>query len=194
MPKSRKKYWVCVVLTCLVSVSALGGFAWLVLLPQRRHIDELENTVLTKQEAFEGLRLASSENWREATESQLTAMRGTLDDFVADFSDSSHFSFVVSEIARQEQVGSLSSRPLLLGRSVASTEDKGLLEEQRLRLTFGCGFEQFVRTLNALERHKPIVFVDQFIVEADKNEEGKLKVEMEVAVIVKRSVQKQDEG
>jgi len=51
-----------------------------------------------------------------------------------------------------------------------------------------------VELLNRLERHRPVVFVDQFIVESDERGVGKLEAEMELAVIVKRAGEQQDAG
>jgi len=113
MKKTRRNYWLGVGVTWVAFALILGVFTWLAVFPQRERIAEVERSALAGREQFETLSLASSDGWREERESELSELRERVNDFVAEFSDSSHFSFVVSEMARSSQVESLSSKPVV---------------------------------------------------------------------------------
>jgi hypothetical protein len=99
--------------------------------------------------------------------------------------DTANLIFAISQIANAKRVSEFRIGPKKqhLGSKLSNCEYIG---ENCIGISFSSGFNQFATLLNALERHQPVVFVDGFeITRSDQGKSGH-KVDMDLAVFVKR--------
>ena len=106
-------------------------------------------------------------------------------DFVVDFEDSANLIFDISQIATEKKVDSFSIKGQEDRRGSTGLDLKHL-REHRIDINFAGGFNQFATFLNALERHRPVIFVDKFEITRSRQENSGHKVNMDLVVLVKK--------
>ena len=168
---------VCLVLFVLAYVFVLG--------PQKSNRKRLESTLTEKKQQYEMAQDATQKETQIRLNEQIKNLQKTLQNFVLDHEDSANLTFDIGRIANEEKVASF---------SIKNKDKKGLSEipdcnsigENHIDISFIAGFDQFATFVNALERHQPIIFVDEFtIVRAGKGSEEH-KVKMNLAVLVSK--------
>jgi hypothetical protein len=106
-----------------------------------------------------------------------------LKNFVVDWEDSTNLTFYVSEIAGDKEVASFSINRRE-DRLKSEMPDCRHICEEYMSVRFNAEFNQFFALLNALERHRPVVFVDDFTITRSKSGDSYHPVNMELAVFV----------
>jgi len=91
--------------------------------------------------------------------------------------------FDISQIANEKKLDSFSIKGK--DTSEKSTDFK-YLSENRIDVSFAAAFNQFATFLNALERHWPVIFVDSFKITRSRRAEPDHKVNMNLAVFVRK--------
>lgn len=134
-----------------------------VLVPQKNHEKQTESRLAEKKQAYRFILNAAQNETKLKLAEQIEHLRNRLDDFVIDFEDSANLTFDISQIANEKKLGMFSSR---------SKDDSGesalpdceYLHEHHIDVSFTAGFNQFATFLNALERHRPFIFIDRFTI------------------------------
>ena len=109
-------------------------------------------------------------------------------DFALDFEDSANLVFDIGQIAGEKKIDSFSikTKNNKDNRGRSAMPDYKYLCENHMDVSFTGNFNQFAAFLNALERHRPVVFVDTFnITRSEKNDSGN-EVNMNLAVFVRK--------
>jgi len=187
--KTHRKYlttagiiWAgCLVVFLLVYVLILG--------PQKNYNKRLERELAEKKQVYELAVRATQKETKIRLNEQIEALQSRLGDFVIDFENSANLTFDISKIASEKKLDSF---------SIKNKDNKGLVAipdcsyicESQINISFTGGFNQFATFLNALERHRPVIFVDKFTINRPQNGTG-YKVTLNVAAIVKKQ---QSEG
>jgi Tfp pilus assembly protein PilO len=167
----------CLILFVLVYIFVLG--------PQNRARKELESKFNEKKQTYEFAQNAAREETRNKLLEQIKDLRNDLDVFVTDFKNSANLIFDISRIAKEKNVASLNVENEKSG--AASNEDLAKnISENRINISFIAGFSQFAAFLNALERHQPILFVNEFKLIRSNQNESAYQVEMDVAALIKK--------
>jgi hypothetical protein len=143
----------CLVLFVLAYVFILG--------PQKSNRKRLESTLTEKKQQYEMAQEATQENTQIKLNEQIENLKNTLQNFVLDHEDSANLTFDIGRIANEEKVASF---------SIKNKDKKGLSEipdcnsigENHIDISFISGFDQFATFVNALERHQPVLFVNEF--------------------------------
>lgn len=157
----------------------------LVLSPQRKTREQVEQRLAEKRQICESAQKASQEESILKIKEQIEHLRDGLKDFAVDFEDSANLTFDISQIANAKEVSSfrIKTRESRKGSSMANCN---YICENRIDVSFIGNFNQFATFLNSLERHRPVVFVDKFtIIRSDRDDSGH-KVSMDLAVFVRK--------
>ena len=167
----------CLVLFVLIYI--------LVLRPQNRDRKRLENEFVEKKQTYEFAQNAAREETQNRLIEQIRDLRNDLDVFITDFRDSANLIFDISRIAREKNVASLNVENEKA--NAASNEDLAKnISENRINISFTAGFNQFAAFLNALERHQPVLFVNEFKLIRSNQNESAYQVQMDVAALIKK--------
>jgi len=157
----------------------------LVLGPQKNYEKSIENKLTEKKQVYESaVRAAQKETKIQLTE-QIERLQSRLQDFVTDFEDSANLTFDISQIANEKKVASFSIKTKD-SRGLSAIPDCSYICENQIEISFTGGFNQFATFLNALERHRPVLFVDKFTITSSGQDDSGYQVSLNVAAVVKK--------
>ncbi|MBW8040113.1 MAG: type 4a pilus biogenesis protein PilO [Planctomycetes bacterium] len=181
--KTYRKYFMIVGLTwagCLI----LFVCAYMVAIgPQQKRKEQVENQLVETKRLYDSAMNADQEETKVRANEEIETLRNKLKDFVVDFEESANLTFDISQIASEKKVDSFSIKNQEKTRLSAGNDLK-YLQENHINLSFVGDFNQFATFLNALERHKPVFFVDNFRIIRSQQNDSKHKVNMNLAVFV----------
>jgi hypothetical protein len=167
---------------CLMLFAVAYG---MVLRPQRIAEKRLEKKLTEKKQLYESAQRASQQATQTRLNEQIKQLRDRLHDFVIDFEDSANLTFDVGQIANEEKVASFSVK----GKekhTTSATPDCNCIHENHMDISFISGFYQFATFVNALERHKPVLFVNEFTLTRSNQNNSVYEATLDVAALVKK--------
>jgi len=176
--KTTALIWTgCFVLFFLVYVSVLS--------PQKETKKQIEKQLVEKKQMYDSALKAAQEKTKILLKEQIENLRNSLKDFVIGFEDSANLILDISRIANEKKVGSFSIKGEDAPRGSEIPNCK-YISENCININFTADFNQFATLLNTLERHRPVVFVDEFkIIRSEQDDSGHL-VDMDLAVFVRK--------
>ena len=155
----------------------------LVLVPQKDYIEHIENKLTEQKQVFESAQRAAREETRVQASEHIERLQSRLKDFVIDFEDSANLTFDISQIANDEKVSSFSIKTKD-SRGLSTLPDCSYICENHIEISFTGGFKQFATFLNALERHRPVLFIDKFTITHSRLEDAGYRVGLDVTFLV----------
>lgn len=185
IPKALKKnlkmsavIWAaCLVLFVLFYILVLG--------PQNRTRERLESEYNESKQTYDFAQNAAREETKNRLLEQIESLRNDLGVFATDIEDSAGLIFDISRIAREKNVSSLNVEKAKDVR--ASDEDLAKnISESNINISFVAGFSEFAAFLNALERHKPVLFVNEFELVQSNQNNSVYQVDIDVAALIKK--------
>ncbi len=183
--KTHKKYLVtsgiiwaaCFAVFLLAYIVVLG--------PQRNYEKSIENKLTAKKQVYESALRAARKETKIRLNEQIERLQSRLEDFVIDFEDSANLTFDISQIANEKKVASFSIKSKD-GRGPSTISEAKYIRENHIVISFIGGFNQFATFLNALERHRPVLFVDKFSITRSGMNDSGYQVSLNVAAFVKK--------
>ncbi len=183
--KTHKKYlttsgviWAaCFVVFLLAYIVVLG--------PQKNHEKRIENKLTERKQVYESALRAAQKETKIRLNEQIERLQSKLEDFVIDFENSANLTFDISQIANEKKVASFSIKSKD-GRGPSTKSEAKYISENHIVISFIGGFNQFATFLNALERHRPVLFVDKFSITRSGRDDSGYQVSLNVAAFVKK--------
>lgn len=157
----------------------------MVLRPQHVNQKRLDEALAEKQQLYESARRAAEEATRAQLNEQIQQLRDRLHDFVIDFEDSANLTFDIGQIANEKKVTAFSVKGKEK-RMTLAVPDCNAISENHIDVSFVSGFYQFATFVNALERHKPVLFVNEFTIARSNQNNAAYEVTLDVAAFVKK--------
>jgi Tfp pilus assembly protein PilO len=153
-------------------------FAYMLLLSPQNKTKHRQQAQLDKvREQYDLALLASNPEHKADQLKQIESLKNQVGDYVIYFENSSNLTFDISQLAGQLRISALSSKT----KTEQPVEKCNHISENQIYISFNGTFSQFLNLLNLLERHRPVVFVDNFSVERS---ELSNEFSMELAVFV----------
>ena len=161
-------------------------FAYIVVLgPQRNYEKNIENKLTKRKQVYESALRAARKETKIRLNEQIERLQSRLEDFVIDFEDSANLTFDISQIANEKKVASFSIKSKD-SRGPSTISETKYISENHLVISFIGDFNQFATFLNALERHRPVLFVDKFAITRSGQDDSGYQVSLSVAAVVKK--------
>jgi len=185
MKFSYRKYLKTVALIWGTSLGLSVLIYILVLAPQVAKKKHLEQQFAQKKQLYDSALQAARQSTKTLLKNDVDNLNKKLKDFVIDFEDSANLTFDISQIANQKNISSL----VIEGKQdTANTElpNCDSILENQINISFTAGFNQFAVLLNALERHKPVIFVDGFSITRSDQGTNNHPVNMILSVFVRK--------
>lgn len=157
----------------------------MVLRPQHINEKRLDKALAEKKRLYESAQRAAEEATRAQLNEQIKQLRDRLHDFVIDFEDSANLTFDVGQIANEKKVAAFSVKGKE-NRTTSAVPDCNAISESHMDVSFVSGFYQFATFVNALERHKPVLFVNEFTITRSNQNDAAYEVTLDVAAFVKK--------
>ncbi len=181
-----KKYLTTIVLIwsgCFILF--LLGYI-LVLAPQEKTKNRIERQLAEKERIYNSALQTTRTGTKLKLNEQIELMRNNLRDFVVDFEDSANLTFDISQLANERKITSFSIETENAAGDSA-VPDCNYICENRFDVAFTVGdFNQFASFLNALERHRPVIFVDEFAITRSDSDGSAHRVSMTLSVFVRK--------
>jgi len=178
----RKYFKIGIIFWAFCFIMLLLAYLF-VLSPQEklRHMTErkLANTKLLAQSARE----ASEEKNKNLLLEQLSKSDKRLKDFVVEQENSSDLTFDIDRIKNEVGLDSFSSTPAG-SEGTAKTDNYKHIIARQISVNFNSSFNKFAIFLNALERSRPVFFIDTFSITRSGESDSGHKVDMKLAVLV----------
>ena len=157
----------------------------LVLGPQKNYEKHIENKLTEKKQVYESALGAAQKETKIRLNEQIERLQNRLQDFVIDFEDSANLTFDISQIANEKNVASFSIKSKD-SRGLSTIPECKYICENQIVISFIGGFNQFATFLNALEQHRPVLFVDKFTITRSGQDHSDCQVSLNVAALVKK--------
>jgi len=157
----------------------------LVLTPQKKTKKQIQKQFDEKKQMYDSTQKAAQEETQIQLNEQIERLRNELKNFAIDFEDSANLTFDISQIANEKRVNSFSVRTKD-NRRGQILRDCNYISENYIDVSFTAGFNQFATFLNALERHRPVVFVDKFTITRSRQDDSGHQVSMKLAIFVRK--------
>jgi hypothetical protein len=152
--------------------------------PQRKNRKQLEKQLDGKKQMYESAIKAAQTETQAKLNEEIEQLRNRLRDFAVDSEDSTNLTFDISQIAAEKAVSSFNISSKKEG---SNAQKKKNIYESYIYIGFSAmDFRQFAILLNALERHKPVIFVDKFSITRSRSSSG-YPVKMNLAVFVRKA-------
>jgi hypothetical protein len=181
-----KKYLKTVALVWAGSFVLFVFVYVLAMMPQRSSKKQIEKLLADKKQIYDSARNAAQEETQNRLNEQIRHLRNRLGDFVIDSEDLTNLTFDVSQIASEKGLGSFSISIENSDSAAAVASDDSYLLERNIDISFNAGFNQFAEMLSALERCRPVIFVDKFTITRGSLGDSKHRVSMDLVVFVKK--------
>ena len=157
----------------------------MVLRPQHLNEKRLDRTLAEKKRLYESAQRATQEATQAQLNEQIKQLRDRLHDFVIGFEDSANLTFDIGQIASDKKVTAFSVKGKE-NRTALAVPDCNAISENHMNVSFVSGFYQFATFVNALERHKPVLFVNEFTIVRSNQNDAAYEVTLDVAAFVKK--------
>ena len=184
MKTEKKRYTTiaCIWAGCFVLFLAVY---MLVLLPQKKQSKRIETQLLETKQRHEAALEAGKEQTRQRLIRQIEQLQEKLGDYTVDSENAANLTFDISQIANEKKVNGFSVRSFDKPGGSLLPDCKQLGENQ-IDVSFKAGFNQFAEFLNALERHRPVVFINEFSITRARKGTAEHDVAMNLAVFVRK--------
>ncbi len=158
----------------------------LVLVPQSKSKKNTEDDLVKIERQYQSALKAAEEGTKIQLQKQIEELRNKLGDFVVNFEDLANLTFDIGKIAREQNIGTFSIEAK--GQNaISEIPDCAYVGESHIDISFTGQFNQFVIFLNTLERHRPVIFVDEFTVTRSRTrDKSEHRASLSVAVFAKK--------
>jgi hypothetical protein len=162
----------------------------IVLRPQNNGKKRLKSTLAEQKQQHVSAQRATQEQARIQLDKEIERLRNRVKDFVVDLDESTDLTFDISQIASRKNLASLSvttrakKRADKRGSAAKTKSGDSRIRENHIDIRFTAGFYQFATFVNALERHRPVLFVDKFKITRSTQDDSVYQVTLDVAALV----------
>jgi hypothetical protein len=164
---------------CLV---ALGVFHFAFVAPRGRALTASRGDAVAGAKQFSFLKNAKSAREQERAKMEQQDLERQYSDFVFNSDEMNGLDFRIRSIAEKNGLWDFSSRHVATTSTLGTTKLQRVAQRE-LVLSFSCGFPDFLRFVNEMERHQPIMFVNQFTIRNVAGKEAGLSCDMECSVL-----------
>ncbi len=176
--------WMLSLVLCLLAYL-------LVLRPQYNIKRRLERNLDEQKQTYAAARRATQEKNRIQLNEHIQRLRTQIKGFVINSDELTDLTFDISQIANREKLASFSVTPRSKrsgGRRGTAGEksDNNAINENLIDIRFIARFHQFAAFVNALERHRPVLFIDEFSITRSSQDESIYQATLDVTAFVRK--------
>ena len=154
----------------------------LVLSPLSRHRTQVESEFKKVKSDADSALLASEEETKIRLNEQIQDLNDTLGNFVIDSENTSNLIYQISGISNEIELKAFQITPT--GQNISTFDNCKYISGQLYQVGFIASFNQFATFLNALERYRPVIFIDTFSITRSRQGENSHTVDMQLAILV----------
>ena len=152
--------------------------------PQKKELEILRGELVEKEQQHSTSEIADSEKTRTQLSRETTQLSEKLAEYVVERDDLSKVTFGVKKIASEIGLRKYEGK-LMAGLPYMPIDNCYRIGSMNVNLNFNSTFNEFARFINILERHKPIIFIENFSVEQPGGNETELQINMRFSTFVR---------
>jgi hypothetical protein len=161
-------------------------FSYLIVLaPQEKLRLAAERKLAETTRLAQSARQAAEERNKNELLAQLSDSDRRLKEFVLDQEKAANLTFDISRISGDVKLNPSSSISTA-GEGTLKTDNYKYIVTRQFSVNFNSSFTKFAMFLNALERSRPVIFVDSFSITRSAESGSGNKVDMKLAVLVEK--------
>jgi hypothetical protein len=161
-------------------------FSYLVVLAPQEKLRRMTDGKLAETNRLaQSAREAAEERNKNKLLEQISDSGDRLKDFVVEQENAANLTFDIGRISSEIKLNSFSSI-FTGGEGTLKTDTYKHINVRQISVNFNSSFNKFAIFLNALERNRPVVFVDTFSIARSTESDSGHKVEMKLAVLVEK--------
>ena len=184
MQPIHKKYLTIIAVTWGCSLVVLSALYIGLLSPRKDVFKFMEGELAEKKLEYTRSKAAGDEKVRAQWNQELMQLKDKLGSFVADIDDLDSLVFGISKVAGKINVDSFSSRGTG-GELYSIIPNYDRIGYTEIAINFNCTFTKFARFINALERYRPVIFIDEYSISQSSGDLLGHRVNMLLNVLVK---------
>jgi hypothetical protein len=180
-----KKCFKVVPIAWGVSVAAALIINMIVIAPQKERMEKIRQQLADKRQTYQAILGIGKQKTRDKLNKQMEQWRNSLNDFVTSPEGMAGLTFDIGQIAKDTKIDSFSITPQN-NHDSKDMADSRYISENQMNLNFKSSFNKFAVFLNALERHQPVIFVNEFSINHVERADLVNQVNMDLSVFVKK--------
>ncbi len=184
MKPFHKKFLVIWALAWGTSLLLLVIIHVFLMTPQKDELKRLHGELVEKERQYSTSEIADSPGTRTQLSRETEQLSEKLAEYVVERDDLSKVPFSVNKIASEFGLRKYKSR-LMTGGFYIPIDNCYRIGSMNVRLNFNCTFNELAGFINTLERHKPIIFIEEFSVEQPSGTETELQMSMIFSTFVR---------
>jgi len=154
------------------------------MMPQQKESELLEKQLMEKRLKYSTSKAADSEKTRTQLAQKVSQLSNELGKFAADIEDLDDLSFSVSKIAAEIAVESFRSKGVD-EETYSLIPNCYSIGQVSTEINFSGSFNKFARFINRLERHKPVVFIEEFTITRGRKQDLGPETKLLLSVFVR---------
>jgi hypothetical protein len=154
------------------------------MMPQQKESELLEKQLMEKRLKYSTSKAADSEKTRAQLAQRVGQLSNELEKFAAGIEDLDDLSFSVSKIAAEIAVESFQSKGMD-EETYSLIPNCYSIGQVSTEINFSGSFNKFARFINRLERHKPVVFIDEFTITRGYKQDSGPETKLLLSVFVR---------
>lgn len=192
--KTYKKYLKVSALILFICLAAFVLMYFLLIGPQNETQRNIETRLNQCKQEYNLAKIASKEENQVLIREEIGNLKNRLNDFVLDNKNAADLTFDISQIANECSLSSFNIQSSDV-EGISESSDPNNVFEKSIKVSFMAGFEDFAFFLNTLERHKPVLFVNKFMLSRQNNSNTNYQVTVDLAALVcKQALETQEEN
>lgn len=185
MNKNFKKDFKTVSLIWLAGVGFSVLLYFILISPQIKLKQQLVDQLADKEKNYNDILRMNQPQARQLLDDRIKKWQNDVNQYVISIDDLAGLTLDISRIAKDSKVESFS----ITSQDVygASPKDSGTyISQKQMKVEFKSNFNNFAAFLNALERHSPMVLIEQFSIDNVEHDAMANQVSMIISVYVKK--------
>jgi hypothetical protein len=152
--------------------------------PQNKAHKDIEKKIIQSKEEYEQAQKAAKYETQAGMNEEIGLLQNKLENFVLDSKSAADLTFDISQMAKECSLSSFNVQSSDMQAPVSSEPNS--IFEKHITVSFVAGFNEFAVFLNSLERHKPVLFVNEFILSRQNDDKTAYQVILDLAALVQK--------
>lgn len=157
----------------------------LVLSPLNKRKKQVESEYKKVKSDADFALLASENETQNRLKEQIHDLNDILGSFVIESENTSNLIYQISGISNEIGLKAFQITPT--GQNMAAFDNCKYISGQLYQVGFIGSFNQFATFLNALERYRPVIFIDTFSIARSRQGDNNHTVDMQLAILVTKN-------
>ncbi|MBN1974827.1 MAG: type II secretion system protein M [Sedimentisphaerales bacterium] len=156
-----------------------------VMSPQNKKREDAEKELVNLQQEYKMAQKAAQEETKARLNEEIELLQKKLNSFVLDNKSAADLTFDLGKIADESKITSFNVQSYDAQNSSVSADPNNIFEKH-IKVSFVAGFQEFALFLNTLERHQPVLFINEFMLSSQNKDKATFQVILDVASFVQK--------